>query len=138
MSRQRFEYRNVTARATQTDTFGHGHEYVNDTLDYHTKQGWEVHSLLRDGAIINILFSRRVGPLYAGSEVARIAGEHKISAQPVAGNTFQIAFYEPGTNPDCYYDQHQGTVQPAVASYRFNGLPVCQFHMVSAIPVVRG
>ena len=88
MSRQRFEYRYIQA----------GKEDVNEVMDSYAMHGWEVHTLNRNhnATVVDVLFSRRVGPLYAGSDVERIAGEHKISAQPVAGTvTGRIHTSEP-------------------------------------------
>lgn len=44
--------------------------------------------------------------------------------------------FEPGANPDCARDIHQGTYQPAVAELLVNGEPLCMHHIKALAPVV--
>lgn len=41
-------------------------------------------------------------------------------------------------NPDCSVDRHQGTVQPAVATVRVDGVPLCLGHFLNTLPRIAG
>lgn len=41
-------------------------------------------------------------------------------------------------NPDCSVDRHQGTVQPAVATVRVDGVPLCMYHYLGTLPRIAG